>query len=180
MDTKEDKKKYIKALQEQWDIKDERSSIKPTNDKPVINKDIPETELVSFKDKEILRLSKIVLSKTKQNKFISLYSQFPNMAKCAKAVGVSMTAIQKAQERDPVFKAQVMEVRANIGESMKSAMVLVGTIPDARGANDRHRWLTAYDPAFKKTPEIQTNIQVNLESSGQVRSILAKILPNDD
>ena len=67
MDTKEDKKKYIKALQEQWDIK-------PTNKQPAStnkDKEQPESELVTFKANEIKRLSKIVLSKAKQNKFIS-------------------------------------------------------------------------------------------------------------
>jgi len=178
MDSKEDKKKYIKSLEKQWDIepssKESKQSI--AKSKP----DVPESELVKFKANEIKRLSKLVLSKTKQNKFISAYSEYPNVAKCAKAVGVSVTAIYRAMERDPEFKAAIMECRANIGESMKSAMVLVGTIPDARGANDRHRWLQAYDPAFKKTPEVQVNTQINMESDGSIKSILSRIMPNDD
>ena len=83
-------------------------------------------------------------------------------------------------ERDAEFKAQVMECRANIGESMIGAMVSIGSVPDARGANDRHRYLQAFHPAFKKTPDTVTNIQVNLESSGAVKGILSRILPNDD
>ena len=68
MESKEDKVKYIKSLEKQWGI-----------DKPDKAKEEPESALVEFKAKELRRLSKIILSKTKQNKFIDLYSQFPNI-----------------------------------------------------------------------------------------------------
>ena len=117
----------------------------------------------------------------KQKRFIDLYSQFPNMAKCAKQVGISITAVKNTMTRDPEFKAQVIACRDNISEDLKGAMVSVGSLQDARGANDRHRWLQAYDDDFKKQPDqIQVNTQINMDNNGQVKSILSRILPNDD
>jgi len=167
MDSKADKKKYITELERQWDLKKDK-------------KDTVETTLTEFKAKEIRRLANLKMTKAKQNKFIDLYSQFPNMTKCARQVGISLQGVKNTMARDPEFKALVQACRDNISEDLKEAMVLVGAQPDARGANDRHRWLTAYDPAFKKTPDIQVNTQVNIESSGQVKSILSRILPNDE
>ena len=179
MDDLQSKKKFVKDLEDQWGI---NSKVDIQSKQPILIKDIkaPEITLTQFKAKELRRLNNLKMTQAKQNKFIDLYSQFPNMTKCARQVGISLKAVRNTMERDANFKELVTACRDNISEDLKEAMVLVGSQTDARGANDRHRWLTAYDPAFKKTPEIQTNIQVNLESSGQVRSILAKILPNDD
>ena len=167
MNTKKDKQEYISELERQWGLK---------KDKP----DTVETTLTQFKAKEIRRLAGLKMTKAKQNKFIDLYSQFPNMTKCARQVGISLQGVRNTINRDPEFKALVEACRDNISEDLIGTMVLVGSQPDARGANDRHRFVQAFHPAFKKTPDTVTNIQVNLESSGAVKGILSRILPNDD
>lgn len=134
-----------------------------------------ESTLVKYDPKELRRLSKLKLSKTKQNKFVDLYSQFPNMAKCAKSVGISLRTVYSTMERDSDFKELIMECRANIGESLKEAMVQVGSIPDARGANDRRNYLQAYDDDFKQKPD--TAIQVNITSENahiELKNLLDK------
>ena len=165
----------------------ENKDISLTEDKPPIEviiggKDDNQLQpiITNFDPKELRRLNKLKLTKAKQNKFIDLYSKCPNMAKCAKSVGISVTAITNTMTRDPEFKALIMDCRANVGEDLKEAMVMVGRTPDARGANDRNRYLQAYDDAFKRNPEIQVNTQINFEPDGQVKSILSRILPNDD
>ena len=143
-----------------------------------LNNNTPKSTLTTFEPKELRRLNKVKLTQTKQDKFLDLYSNYPNMAKCAKKTGVSTTAIQNTMNRDPAFKSQIMNIRANINEDMKEAMVLQGCVPDARGSKDRQLWLQAYDEDFKKQPETQANIQINIESNGEVKSILSKIMPD--
>ena len=178
MKTKQERLEYIKELEKQWDI----NTAKPENSKHrKVKPDEVKSTLTKFKPGELKRLNGLVMSKTKQNKFISLYSQFPNMTKCAKQVGISITSVKKAMRLNSEFKELVMACRDNISEDLKSAMVSVGAQEDARGANDRHRWLQAYDDDFKKQPDqIQVNTQINMQSDGQVKSILSRILPNDD
>ena len=167
MDDLQSKKKFVTELERQWGLK---------KDKP----NTIETTLTQFKAKEVRRLAKLKMTKAKQDKFIDLYSQFPNMTKCARQVGISLQGVRNTINRDPEFKALVEACRDNISEDLIGTMVLVGSQPDARGANDRHRFVQAFHPAFKKTPEIQINTQVNLDSTGAVKGILSRILPNDD
>ncbi len=170
--TQKDKQQFVEDLKKEWNIKDKKKEISQNKELlPIITK---------FNPKELRRLNKLKLTKAKQNKIIDLYSKFPNMAKCAKAVGVSVTAVTNTMTRDPEFKALIMDCRANVCEDLKEAQVIVGRIPDARGANDRNRHLQAYDDAYKRNPEIQVNTQINFEPTGQVKSILSRILPNDD
>ena len=151
------------------------------NKKKEINKNNdPECNLTKFDPKELRRLNNLKLTKAKQNRFLDLYSQYPNMTKCAKQVGVSITAIKNTQARDPEFKKLMEDARNNISEDLKYAMVKVGSQHDARGSNDRFRWLQAYDEDFKIKPTIQLNQQINITAQDQIDTVLQEIVPDDD
>ena len=145
------------------------------------NKEETKPIITKYDPKELRRLNKLKLTKAKQNKLIDLYSKCPNMAKCAKSVGVSVTAVTNTMTRDAEFKALVMDCRANVGEDLKEAMVTSGRIPDARNSNDRVRYLQAFDPDFKQKPEIVMNTQINVDNASiELRRILGAIPINED
>ena len=139
----------------------------------------PKTTLTKYSDKELQRLNNLKITPIKQKRIINLYSQSSNLNKVAKKVGISLRAIYKTMERDPEFKEQIENIRLGFCEDMKDAMVLNGTIPDAQGQNDRHRYLQAYDPAFAKNTEIQINQQFNLLTS-EIDGILDKFKPEEN
>ncbi len=162
--TQQDKQQFVEDLKQEWNIKDKKKEISQS-----------ESTLTKFDPKELERLSKLKLTPIKQKRVINLYSQSSNLTKVARKVGISLRAIYKTMERDSEFKQKIMDIRAGFCEDMKDAMVVVGTSPDARGANDRHRYLQAYDPAFAKSPE--TAIQVNITSENahiELKNLLDK------
>ena len=165
------KQDYLNAINEAWGSKEEQSS----------NKDEQNTTNITVVPiNELARLNKLKLNKKKQIIFLSEYAKTFNITNAAYKAGVSRRVIYKTMTLDAEFKDKVQDVKDAFLDTMEQSSVYVGSQQDARGFNDRKLQLTTHRPEiYAPRPEIQTNIQVNIESSGEVKSILSKILPND-
>ena len=158
------KQDYLKAVNEAWGSKEEQSS----------------TNITVVPINELARLNKLKLNKKKQIIFLSEYAKTFNITNAAYKAGVSRRVIYKTMTLDAEFKDKVQDVKDAFLDTMEQSSVYVGSQQDARGFNDRKLQLTTHRPEiYAPRPEIQTNIQVNIESTGEVKSILSKILPND-
>ena len=165
------KQDYLKAVNEAWGSKEEQN-------KPEIAQS--DTNVTEIPINELKRLRSLKLSTKRQKIFLSEYAKTFNISKSAYKSGVSRTVIYKTMAMDTEFKQNVQDVKDTYLDTMEQSSVYVGCQPDARGFNDRKLQLTTHRPeTYAPRPEIQTNIQVNIESTGEVKSILSKILPND-
>ena len=104
-----------------------------------------------------------------------------NLTKAAHKLNIHRRTIDHLRKSDEGFGVAFDEVMQFHIDNAEASNIQVARLPTREGYNDRNLLLSNRHPAYKKQPDqIQINTQVNMTSNGQVKSILSRILPNDD
>ena len=179
------KQDYLNVINEAWGSKEQDDSpgdsqIKANSKSSDLNTSLNDQNVTAIPISKLEKLRKLKLTKTKQAIFLNEYANTFNISKASYKAGISRQTVYQTMKVDDIFKKNFQDVKDGFLDQMEQSSVYVAQQPDARGFNDRKLQLTTHRPeTYAPRPEIQTNIQVNIESTGEVKSILSKILPND-
>ena len=104
-----------------------------------------------------------------------------NVSLAASKVGCSAPAIDQLRERDPVFKAAYKRVERAYLDKIEGISVSMALDASRDGFPDRKLQLQSRRKnVYGIQPEVQTNIQINIDTSNEMKSILSRIMPDND
>ncbi len=179
--TQKDKQQFVEDLKKEWNIKDKKKEISQSLKKERSHL-IDKSKSVKYPItvKELRRLRSLKLSKIKQDLFLKYFDNSHNVVRAAHKLGVSKQAIYDTFDKVPKFKQAYIELKDKITSCVEENLLDQALSPDMRSINAVKFYLEHNDDKYKRNSEIQVNTQINFEPDGQVKSILSRILPNND
>ena len=120
------------------------------------------------------------LTKAKKIEYLKQLAKCFNKTKAAYAIGISQQGIDYHRKKDPIFQDAINLIKRGHIDNVEEIMFEVACLPSREGSTDRKTIVQALHDDYKKQPEVQTNIQINIDTGNEMKSILSRIMPDND